>query len=55
MPFKDGGGSGMDREFGVGGTYYNIWNRWAKGSYCTAQGTGVIGSLGCTTETEEIL
>ena len=34
-----GGGSGMDGHFGgLGDANYYIWNGWAMGSYCTAQG-----------------
>ena len=47
------GDNGMDEEFGVGGS--NIWNGWAMWSFCIAQRTVVIGSLCCTTETEETL
>ena len=50
------GESGMDGHF-RGFWYANcyIWNRWAMGSYCTAQETVCDGSLCSTTELNETL
>ena len=47
------GGGGMDGHFGgLGDVNCYIWNEWAIGSYCPAQGNG---SLCCTTELEDTL
>ena len=38
-PSGEGGGSGMDRHFvGFLAANCKIWNGWAMGPYCTAQG-----------------
>ena len=52
----EAGGSGLDGHFGsfLHANCY-IWNRWAMGSYCTAQGNCVIGSLCFAIELEETL
>ena len=39
IPKGEGGGSGMNGHLGgFGVANYYIWNGWAMGSYCTAQG-----------------
>ena len=39
FPEEKWGGSGMDGHLGgLGDTKCYIWNGWAMGSYCTAQG-----------------
>ena len=35
----EGGRTGMDGQFGVLDANCYIWNGWAVGPYCTAQGT----------------
>jgi len=45
---------GRTGRLGFGDINCHIWNGWAMGSYCAAQGT-VYGSLFCTTEITETL